>query len=146
MPKLEERTGDGADDEAANIGTRNGATTGAADNQAAADATAANATAADTAAANATAAGQARVRLAALRDEAAAAYDAIIAADADLRVLAARRVAAERVLRHDAARGEAAARALSAHDRARPGPVTRLAAASRTAAVAGAAGGTRGRA
>jgi hypothetical protein len=64
---------------------------------------------------------RARARLAALQEQAGTAYDAISAADTELRVLAARRVAAERVLRHDAAGREAAARALAAHDRARPG-------------------------
>lgn len=41
----------------------------------------------------------ARSRLAALQDRAADAYAAVTAADAELRVLASRRVAAERVLR-----------------------------------------------
>jgi hypothetical protein len=67
------------------------------------------------------AASRARARLAALQEQAGAAYDAISAADAELRLLAARRVAAERVLRHDAAAHEAAARALAAHDGTRPG-------------------------
>jgi hypothetical protein len=62
----------------------------------------------------------ARARLAALQDEAGVVYEAITVADAGLRLLAGRRVAAERVLRHDASRYEAASRALAAHDRARP--------------------------
>jgi hypothetical protein len=63
---------------------------------------------------------RARVRLAALQDEAGVVYEAITATDAGLRLLAGRRVAAERVLRHDAARHEAASRALAVHDRDRP--------------------------
>jgi hypothetical protein len=43
--------------------------------------------------------GEARSRLSALQDSAAAAYAAVTAADTELRAIAARRVAAERVLR-----------------------------------------------
>jgi hypothetical protein len=66
-------------------------------------------------------------RLAILRASAAGAYDAIVAADEALRVLAGRRVAAERVLRHVATLHQVAARAADAHARARPGPVALLA-------------------
>jgi hypothetical protein len=63
---------------------------------------------------------RARARLAALQEGAGVVYEAITSVDAGLRLLAGRRVAAERVLRHDAARFEAASRALAAHDRDRP--------------------------
>ena len=65
-------------------------------------------------------------RLAVLRASAAAAYDVIVAADDALAVLAGRRVAAERVLRHVAMLHEVAAGAAAAHARARPGPVAVL--------------------
>jgi hypothetical protein len=66
-------------------------------------------------------------RLASLRASAAGAYDAIVAADDALSVLAGRRVAAERVLRDVAMLHRVAARAAQAHARARPGPVAQLA-------------------
>ncbi|HTR91383.1 MAG TPA: hypothetical protein VMI73_06555 [Trebonia sp.] len=66
-------------------------------------------------------------RLAALRASAGDAYDAIVAADDALGVLAGRRVAAERVLRDVAMLHQVAARASAAHARARPGPVALLA-------------------
>lgn len=66
-------------------------------------------------------------RLARLRASAACAYDAIVAADDALAVLAGRRVAAERVLRHVAMLHGVAARAAQAHALARPGPVALLA-------------------
>jgi hypothetical protein len=69
----------------------------------------------------------ARTRLALLQDSAAGAYAAITAADAVLRVLAERRVAAEGALRHATARHHAASRAVAAHARVRPGPVAQLA-------------------
>jgi len=68
----------------------------------------------------------ARARLALLRGSAAAAYAAITAADAELRALAARRVAAEGILRHAAAGHHAASRAVTAHQRPRPGPLAQL--------------------
>jgi phosphate uptake regulator len=72
-------------------------------------------------------------RLAVLRASAAGAYDAIVAADDALSVLAGRRVAAERVLRGVAMLHRVAAQAAAAHARARPGPVALL--ASRLRAV-----------
>ena len=66
-------------------------------------------------------------RLAMLQASAAGAYDAIVAADEALGILAGRRVAAERVLRDVAMLHQVAARAAEAHARARPGPVTLLA-------------------
>lgn len=66
-------------------------------------------------------------RLASLRASAAGAYDAIVAADDALAVLAGRRVAAERVLRHVATLHGVAARAAHAHALARPGPAALLA-------------------
>jgi hypothetical protein len=66
-------------------------------------------------------------RLAVLRASAAAAYDAIIAAEDALGILAGRRVAAERVLRNVALLHRVAASAAAAHARARPGPVALLA-------------------
>jgi hypothetical protein len=74
----------------------------------------------------ASAADAVRARLAARQDEAADAYTAITAADAALRPLAQRRVAAEQLLRHAAARHHAASRAAAAHARARPGPLAQL--------------------
>jgi hypothetical protein len=74
----------------------------------------------------------ARTRLAAqrtlrtLQDSAADVYSAITAADAALRALAERRVAAERELRHAVARHQAASRASAAHARTRPGPLAQL--------------------
>lgn len=69
----------------------------------------------------------ARARLVLLQDRAAAAYAAITAADAVLRVLAEHRVAAEGVLRHAATGHHAASRAVTAHQRAKPGPLAQLA-------------------
>jgi hypothetical protein len=69
----------------------------------------------------------ARARLALLRDSAAAAYAAITAADAVLCGLAEHRVAAEGVLRHAATGHHAASRAVTAHQRAKPGPLAQLA-------------------
>jgi hypothetical protein len=69
----------------------------------------------------------ARARLALLQDSAAAAYAAITAADAVLGVLAEHRVAAEGVLRRAATGHHAASRAVTAHQRARPGPLAQLA-------------------
>jgi chromosome segregation ATPase len=69
----------------------------------------------------------ARARLAALQDCAADAYAAITAADAALRALAGRRVAAERELRHAVTRHHAVSRAAAAHARVRPGPLAQLA-------------------
>jgi hypothetical protein len=66
-------------------------------------------------------------RLALLRASAAGAYDAIVAADDALGVLAGRRVAAERVLRNVAMLHRVASRAAEAHELARPGPVALLA-------------------
>jgi hypothetical protein len=66
-------------------------------------------------------------RLALLRASAAGAYDAIVAAEEALGVLAARRVDAERVLRDVAMLHRVATRAGEAHARARPGPVALLA-------------------
>ncbi len=66
-------------------------------------------------------------RLALLRASAAGAYDAIVAADDALGVLAGRRVAAERVLRNVAMLHRVASRAAGAHELARPGPVALLA-------------------
>jgi hypothetical protein len=60
------------------------------------------------------------VRLAGLRASAAGAYDAIVAADDALGVLAGRRVAAERVLRNVAMLHRVAASAAQAHALARP--------------------------
>jgi hypothetical protein len=74
-------------------------------------------------------------RLAVLRASAAGAYDAIVAADVALGVLAGRRVAAERVLRDVAALHRVAARAAEAHARARPGPVALLASRWRAGAA-----------
>jgi hypothetical protein len=68
----------------------------------------------------------ARTRLALLRLSAAEAYAAITGADADLRALAVCRVAAEGILRHAVARHHAASRAVTAHQRARPGPLLQL--------------------
>src|SRR6266702_2539022 len=68
----------------------------------------------------------ARTRRALLRGSAAEAHAAITAADADLRALAACRVAAEGILRQAAARHHAAARAVTAHQRPRPGPLVQL--------------------
>jgi hypothetical protein len=67
-----------------------------------------------------------RARLAALLDQAGAAYAAVTAADAGLRVIAPRRVAAERALRRALAARQAARAAVTAHARARPGPLARL--------------------
>jgi mycofactocin system creatininase family protein len=61
-------------------------------------------------------------RLADLRQQAGAVYDAIAAADSALRALAGRRVAAERSLRVAWGRYRLAARALEAHAQAKPGP------------------------
>ena len=72
-------------------------------------------------------AGAAGARLALLRASAAGAYDAIVAADDALNVLAGRRVAAERVLRNVAMLHRVASRAAEAHALARPGPVALLA-------------------
>jgi hypothetical protein len=69
----------------------------------------------------------ARARLALLRDSAAAAYATITAADAVLSVLGEHRVAAEGVLRHAATGHQAASRAVTAHQRAKPGPLAQLA-------------------
>jgi len=69
----------------------------------------------------------AAARLASLRASAAGAYDAIVAADDALAVLAGHRVAAERVLRHVAMLHGLAARAAQAHEQARPGPAALLA-------------------
>jgi phosphate uptake regulator len=66
-------------------------------------------------------------RLAVLRASAGGAYDAIVAAEDALGVLAGRRVAAERVLRDVAMLHRVAARAAKAHAQARPGPVALLA-------------------
>jgi len=66
-------------------------------------------------------------RLASLRASAACAYEAIVAADEALGVLAGRRVAAERVLRDVAMLHGVAARAAAAHARARPGAVALVA-------------------
>jgi hypothetical protein len=66
-------------------------------------------------------------QLAALRDSAGDAYAAITAAEAELAVIAAERVSAERALRLAAAGRVAAARAAAAHQRARPGVPARLA-------------------
>ena len=63
----------------------------------------------------------ARARLTDLRRDAATAYAAITATEDTLRALAAQRVAAERSLRVAWLRHQAAARALDAHARARPG-------------------------
>lgn len=63
----------------------------------------------------------AAARLASLRASAAGAYDAIVAADETLAILAGRRVDAERVLRHVAMLHGVAARAAHAHELARPG-------------------------
>jgi hypothetical protein len=71
-------------------------------------------------------AGAARTRLAVLQGRAAEAYAAITAADAELRDLAACRVAAEGMLRDAAARHHEASRAVTAHQRARPGPLAQL--------------------
>ena len=60
-------------------------------------------------------------RLAVLRVSAAGAYEAIVAADDALSVLAGRRVAAERVLRDVAKLHQIAARATAAHALAKPG-------------------------
>lgn len=60
-------------------------------------------------------------RLAALREEAAAAYDEITAADGALRALAGKRVEAERSLRAAWHRYRAVASALEAHAKAKPG-------------------------
>jgi hypothetical protein len=60
-------------------------------------------------------------RLPGLRQDAAAAYAAITAAEDRLRVLAGQRVAAERSLRGACHRHRVAAQALAAHARARPG-------------------------
>jgi hypothetical protein len=68
----------------------------------------------------------ARTRLALLRGSAAEAYAAITDADAGLRALAACRVADEGRLRQAAARHHAASRAVTAHQRARPGPLLQL--------------------
>lgn len=68
----------------------------------------------------------ARRRLALLQDRAAEAYAAITASDAELCALAARRVAAEGILRHAAARHHAAAQARTEHQRARPGRAAQL--------------------
>jgi phosphate uptake regulator len=69
----------------------------------------------------------ASARLAVLRASAGDAYDAIVAAGDALGVLAARRVAAERVLRDVAMLHRVAARAAEAHARTRPGPIALLA-------------------
>ena len=73
----------------------------------------------------------ARALLAGLQRGAAEAYVAITAADDALRVAARHRVTAERGLRLAAARHAAAARAVGAHARARPGPFTQLASSFR---------------
>lgn len=65
-------------------------------------------------------------RLAELRERAAGAYAAVTAADDALRTAAGRRVAAERGVRQALALRQAAQRAAAAHERARPGPLTRL--------------------
>ena len=72
-------------------------------------------------------AGAARALLAKLQRSAAEAYEAIKAEDDGLRVLAGRRVTAERALRSAAARHQAASRAAAAHARTRPGPFAQLA-------------------
>ena len=69
----------------------------------------------------------ARARLAALQDEAARVYAAICAADEALRVLAARRVAAERDVRALGATHLAATQAAAAHALDSQGPLARLA-------------------
>ena len=69
----------------------------------------------------------ARARLAGLQHAAAEAYAAIAVADEALRVAARHRVTSERSLRLAAGRHAAAARALAAHARARPGPFAQLA-------------------
>ena len=69
----------------------------------------------------------AAARLTVLRSSAGDAYDAIVAADDALGVLAGRRVAAERVQRDVAMLHRVAARAAEAHARARPGPLAVLA-------------------
>ena len=69
----------------------------------------------------------ARAQLATLQRSAAEAYTAITVADDGLRVLATHRVTAERALRLAAARHQAAARAVAAHARTRPGPFAQLA-------------------
>jgi hypothetical protein len=74
------------------------------------------------------AAAAARARLAALRRDAAAAYDAIIAADDELRGLAGHRVAAERALLAAGQRRDQAASALDEDARTNPGLRARLAA------------------
>jgi len=66
-------------------------------------------------------------RLAALRDRASAAYAAITAAEAELAVIAAERVTAERALRQAVAERTAAAQAAGAHQRARPSVLAQLA-------------------
>jgi hypothetical protein len=66
-------------------------------------------------------AGAAAARLFGLRREAAAAFDAIRAADATLRALADRRVAAERSLTAAWLRHRTVASALEAHAQAKPG-------------------------
>ena len=71
--------------------------------------------------------GAAGARLALLRASAAGAYEAIVAADDALGILAGRRVAAERVLRSVAMLHRVASRAAEAHALARPGPVALLA-------------------
>jgi chromosome segregation ATPase len=70
---------------------------------------------------------EAHARLAGLQHSAAESLAAITAADAALRALAGQRVTAERALRFAAARHHAAARAVAAHERARPGPLSQLA-------------------
>ena len=67
-----------------------------------------------------------RTRLAVLQEAAAEAYAAITAADDNLRDLAACRVAAEGIARDAVARHHAASRAVTAHQRARPGPLAQL--------------------
>jgi hypothetical protein len=67
-----------------------------------------------------------RTRLALLQDAAAEAYAAITTADDNLRDLAACRVAAEGILRVAVARQHAASRAVTAHQRARPGQLAQL--------------------
>jgi hypothetical protein len=68
-----------------------------------------------------------RARLADAQRGAAEAYAAITAADDVLRVVARRRVTAERAVRLAAARHQAASRAAVAHTRTRPGPFAQLA-------------------
>jgi hypothetical protein len=69
----------------------------------------------------------ARSRLAALQDSAADALAAITAADAALRAIAVRRVAAEQQLRQAVAARQAAARTAAGHARAQPRRVANLA-------------------